>query len=507
MKKKVLTLALAAVLCLSLLPVSALAAQPRAVISVSSQDGNVAGAETTLRITVAENSGLSNLSLELDYDKTRLEPVLNKDKTCFAPLDPQRDVDSFTDWELDETKALFDGKKDIFFNGDILTVTFKIKEKAPLGDARVELKAQGQQLDGTEVELRTVSGGVKVLKQGSHVHEWGEGEITKEPTCTIQGVRSFKCPGCQATMALDIPALGHNWGPWEQTKAPTATAPGIQQRSCRNPGCDKTETREISGQTVTLTLDPKGGKVVPEERTVIKDAPIGLLPTPTREDHRFLGWFSDPDTGSLVDGNSSFSTDATLWAHWEEAPEEDAVPTLEAGTAVAAPGQKITLAVRLKGNPGIAGLSFALDYDEDVLTYEGFRDAGLEDWAVGSQAAVWIDSANNTKNGDVLLLTFLVNEDAREKDLQINFRDVVAFDETLKPVELRLINGAVQVRDLLPGDVNDDGKVDLLDLVTLIRYTVSNSVKVNKAHADVNGDGKIDASDVLALQAKLANAE
>ena len=41
-------------------------------------------------------------------------------------------------------------------------------------------------------------------------HEWDEGKVTKEPTCTEKGEKTFTCTKCPATKTEDIPALGHN---------------------------------------------------------------------------------------------------------------------------------------------------------------------------------------------------------------------------------------------------------------------------------------------------------
>ena len=41
-------------------------------------------------------------------------------------------------------------------------------------------------------------------------HDWDEGKVTKEPTCTEKGEKTFTCTKCPATKTEDIPALGHN---------------------------------------------------------------------------------------------------------------------------------------------------------------------------------------------------------------------------------------------------------------------------------------------------------
>ena len=116
-------------------------------------------------------------------------------------------------------------------------------------------------------------------------HTWNEGVVTKEPTCTADGVRTFTCSVCGDTRTEAIKALGHEYGEWvidrdatcvEEgskhrdcirgddtqtevipvskthtfgewiiTKEPTCTENGERQRSCTISGCVVTETEEL----------------------------------------------------------------------------------------------------------------------------------------------------------------------------------------------------------------------------------------------------------------------
>ena len=116
-------------------------------------------------------------------------------------------------------------------------------------------------------------------------HTWNEGVVTKEPTCTELGVRTFTCTVCHNTRTEVIEALDHEYGEWvidrdatcvEEgskhrdcicgddtqtevipvskthtfsewviTKEPTCTEKGERQRSCTISGCVVTETEEL----------------------------------------------------------------------------------------------------------------------------------------------------------------------------------------------------------------------------------------------------------------------
>lgn len=57
----------------------------------------------------------------------------------------------------------------------------------------------------------------------------------------------------------------------------------------------------------------------------------------------------------------------------------------------------------------------------------------------------------------------------------------------------------------LPGDVNDDGDINMKDLTRLQQYLAQWEVKINKENANVNGDSDINMKDLTRLQQKLAD--
>ena len=42
-------------------------------------------------------------------------------------------------------------------------------------------------------------------------HKWDNGKVTKEPTCTEKGEKTFTCTDCGATKVEEVPALGHDY--------------------------------------------------------------------------------------------------------------------------------------------------------------------------------------------------------------------------------------------------------------------------------------------------------
>ena len=75
-------------------------------------------------------------------------------------------------------------------------------------------------------------------------HQWNEGVVTREPTCTGEGVKTFTCAQCHNTKTEPISALGHLWGDWETTLPATETTEGRETRTCQRDDTH-TETQSI----------------------------------------------------------------------------------------------------------------------------------------------------------------------------------------------------------------------------------------------------------------------
>lgn len=77
-------------------------------------------------------------------------------------------------------------------------------------------------------------------------HEFGAWTTTKAPTCTEKGTEIRYCLHNSAHFEMrDINALGHDFGEWIETTAPTCTTKGVETRYCSRDNTH-TETREIN---------------------------------------------------------------------------------------------------------------------------------------------------------------------------------------------------------------------------------------------------------------------
>lgn len=99
----------------------------------------------------------------------------------------------------------------------------------------------------------------KISKLG---HKIGSNKVTKAPTCTAAGTRTYYCSVCKGVAkTASVSATGHKMGSWNTTKKATYTATGTQERKCTNSGCKYTEKKTIKRLTLSKPTGLKASAV------------------------------------------------------------------------------------------------------------------------------------------------------------------------------------------------------------------------------------------------------
>ncbi|GBU21376.1 hypothetical protein R80B4_01265 [Fibrobacteres bacterium R8-0-B4] len=66
----------------------------------------------------------------------------------------------------------------------------------------------------------------------------------------------------------------------------------------------------------TITFNASGGTVIPESATTRVDSTLVSLPTPTRSDYSFIGWFTTETGGEMVTASKKYSANTIIYAQW-----------------------------------------------------------------------------------------------------------------------------------------------------------------------------------------------
>ena len=183
-------------------------------------------------------------------------------------------------------------------------------------------------------------------------------------------------------------------------------------------------------------------------------------------------------------------------------------------TLSARPGDTVTVPVTLTNNPGLITAKITLTFDDTRLQLVSAEDTGLlaggvfGDTMASPYALTWEkgdQTADNTENGILANLTFKVLDGAAVGTAALTAQVSDTGNTAMESVALSVTDGAVNVTDYFPGDVNSDGAVELLDVTVLRRFIAGwTGVTVDEAAADLSGDGEIGLDDAVILRRHLA---
>ena len=96
--------------------------------------------------------------------------------------------------------------------------------------------------------------------------------------------------------------------------------------------CVLTDKSEITGGNTTLRveyrifLDGNGATLTDTMLVTVEHKPV-RLPTPTREDYRFDGWFTQAEGGTQVTAETTLTASQTVYAHWTLTATPTPTPT------------------------------------------------------------------------------------------------------------------------------------------------------------------------------------
>ena len=213
-----------------------------------------------------------------------------------------------------------------------------------------------------------------------------------------------------------------------------------------------------------------------------------------------------PDGRTLASG----SWDGTVLL-WELAPSTsvDATVSISPSTVQSpAIGEQLTLSLTIADGEKVAGYQATVEFDTSALRYIGsangdYLPAGafaVPTIASGNAVTVAATSLAGESNGDgtLAIITFEV---IAVKASTLRLSEVVLSDSAGAGFRPRVEDGHVEERPQVTGDVNQDGTVNILDLVLVAgRFGQS-----GQNSADVNGDGVVNILDLVLVAGAFGN--
>ena len=205
------------------------------------------------------------------------------------------------------------------------------------------------------------------------------------------------------------------------------------------------------------------------------------------------------------------------------AAANDAEAILNVENVSSAVDSYVDVAVIITENPGIASMGLTLSFDEeltlvDATNGEAFSELTMtppaqlkkQGYVQGSCRFAWLGNDNCTEVGTMLSLRFQVSADAtlyKDCGVSVSCDAGDVLDNDRKPINVKTNSGKVTIIDYIPGDVDDSGSINMLDVLTLCQYYVDGckydpdgyAVDILPESGDVDANGKINMLDTLTL--------
>ncbi len=174
-------------------------------------------------------------------------------------------------------------------------------------------------------------------------------------------------------------------------------------------------------------------------------------------------------------------------------------------------GRNVRVTIDIHNNPGIIGALLTIEFDSALTLINAEAGSAWNTLNFTKPAEltnhcnfIWDGSTDaDYSNGTIIVLTFAVPNGAdidTVYNISASYSPSNLLNADLEPIEIEIENGSIKVINTV-GDVNDDGVVDVLDVIVLRRYLAGGyDVTIDEIAADIDNDGYITVADIVLLR-------
>ena len=257
----------------------------------------------------------------------------------------------------------------------------------------------------------------------------------------------------------------------------------------------------VSDESFLVTFDAQGGtlKGNSTKRVTLDDIVYGDLPTASRRDAEFLGWFT-ADGEEIVASSLIRATDLTLYARYAG---------VHTYTFLDATGGRFYSSTAAEGELILAPAVSPTKAPDDTYAYvfKGWEDYTLGITVMGDEDVSFAPMYSAVKLSEVTSPegSYWPGLTPGTTVAQLGSGVTVYRDELELASEAQLATGMTATFGgssytlVITGDANGDGKVTITDVVALQAHVVGKQT-LEGAYAraaDLNGDGKVTITDVV----------
>ncbi len=175
---------------------------------------------------------------------------------------------------------------------------------------------------------------------------------------------------------------------------------------------------------------------------------------------------------------------------------------------------EIVIPINISNNTGITGLQVNCEYPSDMLVLsevEKGNALGEMEFTVTTNLGkspivlLWDSMEEDNSNGEIALLKFALAEGITEGEYPITLDVEIACKQGLVNVPVIVEDGKIDVRGYLLGDANDDGEINIKDVIAIRHFIVDGDTEqIVRKGADTDKDGEITVKDVIVLRQFIA---
>lgn len=401
-----------------------------ATISAEQTNSVNPGQTITIPVIISNNSGIMGFSISFEYDKNILTPVSVTQGTIISGLFD----DSIETSEAGSFDVVWSGTEDCKQNGILFNMTFAVNSNA---SGRTTIELSYSQADTFNENWQDV-----VLNCEDINLSIGSQQTT-ESTLTVGNVNTL----ANKTVTVPVSVSGNSLS----------------------------KTLNISIAYDNSVLIPKA--VLNGKYNAVSDNAAnanGTLNIELSSDNPQSGvaasieFFVKSEADGIYNLNAS-SVSAKCVSGLITVSTPDGTAYISANDFEALRGETITVPVKINSNSGIMGYRLTFAYDESVLApvnavagngFSGNMDNSIG-IATGAFDVVWSNSSNVTANGDIVVLTFKIDDNAEfgKTDIEISFTQGDTFDEEWNDINLVCSDFVVDVKSVIISNEKDFLKV------------------------------------------------
>lgn len=235
--KKVVSLVLCLILCTFMLPAISAANDTKIILT---HESAMPGKEVTVDISITGNPGIMAMTFSVVYDKDQFEYISFSKGFISTPQYKDHPDKGYVTFSVCEASNKLN-------NGNILSVSFKIKKDATPGKYPITIGNHNYEDKGKKIDncfanssekyiVPTVSAGsIRVESDCDKLgHDFGGWSTKTKPTCQVNGVDIRVCDRCGMVEEKST-SVDHDFeDEWTVDKAATPDETGIMSRHCKN---------------------------------------------------------------------------------------------------------------------------------------------------------------------------------------------------------------------------------------------------------------------------------